>query len=64
MFLAGPFFGGPFLGLGSRGSAFHITAAFTVQMLGTTSWDSMLSNSRLQIAYRAELEPWVLTDRS
>ncbi len=64
MFLSGPFLGGPFLDLGSRSSVFHITSTFTVQMLGTTSWDAMLSNSRLQIAYRAELEPWVLTDRS
>lgn len=64
MFLAGPFLSGPFLDLGSRGSEFHIATTFTVVMLASSSWDSMLSNSRLQIAYRAELEPWVLTDRS
>lgn len=64
MFLSGPFLSGPFLSLGSSSSSFHITSTFTVQMLASTVWDTMLSNSRLQIAYRAELEPWVLTDRS
>lgn len=64
MFLGGPLLGGPFLNTGSRGPAFHIATTFSLQMLASTAWDSMLSNSRLQIAYRAELEPWVLTDRS
>ncbi|MDI4231458.1 hypothetical protein OZ411_01345 [Bradyrhizobium sp. Arg237L] len=31
---------------------------------GSTAWDQMLAQAEAPIAYFAEIEPWVLTDRS
>jgi hypothetical protein len=31
---------------------------------GSTTWDLMLEQDNAPIAYFAEIEPWVLTDRS
>jgi hypothetical protein len=36
----------------------------TVQFGASTAWDVMLSEDNSPIAYFAELEPWVLADRS
>lgn len=38
--------------------------AATVTGEGSTAWDRMLSQADAPIAYFAEIEPWVLTDRS
>jgi hypothetical protein len=32
--------------------------------VGSTAWDIMLSQAEAPMAYFAEIEPWVLTDRS
>jgi hypothetical protein len=44
----------------------HMTATGSTSVIfaGSTAWDSMLSQAETPIAYFAEIEPWVLTDRS
>lgn len=45
----------------ARGSASGTSTAIGA---GSTAWDLMLSEADAPIAYFAEIEPWVLTDRS
>jgi hypothetical protein len=40
------------------------SGAATAQFGGSTAWDVMLKQDNSPIAYFAELEPWVLADRS
>lgn len=42
----------------------RIAGASSARFVGTTAWDRMLSQAETPIAYFAEIEPWVLTDRS
>lgn len=50
MFLGGAFMEFTFLDTGSRG--------------GSTDWERLLSDDNAPIVYFAEIEPWVLADRS
>lgn len=63
MILAGPILT-PLLDPGSRGAALNITAVSDVELIGSSTWDRMLSDANAEIAYFVEIEPWVLADRS
>jgi len=64
MFLLGPFLTFAFLDNGDRVGALSAQGTSTVQFVGTTGWDVMLAQAEAPIAYFAEIEPWVLADRS
>ena len=65
MFLASPFLRLPFLDIGIRNASRMIgTSGSTARFVGSTGWDKMLEAADVRIAYFAEIEPWVLTDRS
>lgn len=64
MFLLGPFLTFAFMDNGDRVGALTSLGTSTVQFVGSTGWDVMLSQAQAPIAYFAEIEPWVLTDRS
>lgn len=48
----------------SGGTRWTATYSSSAQFVGSTSWDSMLEDTDAPIAYFAEIEPWVLADRS
>jgi|GEM_PF-6596575 len=70
MFLAGPFMALPFLGSGGTAVAgsFAMAGMSSAQFAGTSvrsrGWDRMLAQDGVKLAYFAEIEPWVLADRS
>ena len=43
---------------------FLISSGAVISLGGSTAWDRMLERDETPFAYFAEIEPWVLTDRS
>ncbi len=41
-----------------------VSCGAIVTLGGSTAWDRMLEAEGMPLAYFAEIEPWVLTDRS
>lgn len=65
MFLNGPFMELPFLGSGGRAiGSFAMAGTSSAQFTSSSSWDRMLAQDGTKLAYFAEIEPWVLADRS
>jgi hypothetical protein len=46
------------------GTRWIATYSSSAQFVGSTALDAMLSDEDAQIIYFAEIEPWILTDRS